>query len=73
MQLELIYVSLIQDYVKKFLWKVMIGFTSGCLASLMNIPFDVAKSRMQGPQPVPGQVKYKTLFGSLRMIYKEEG
>lgn len=53
--------------------KFGIGFAAGTLASCANIPFDVAKSRMQGPQPVPGQVKYKTLFGSMRMIYVEEG
>lgn len=53
--------------------KVAIGFTSGVLGSCVNIPFDVAKSRIQGPQPVPGQVKYKSTVGSIVMVYKEEG
>jgi len=50
-----------------------IGFTSGVLGSLVNIPFDVAKSRIQGPQPVPGQIKYRTTIGSIVTVYKEEG
>ena len=40
----------------------MIGFTAGTLASCCNIPFDVAKSRIQGPQPEPGKVKYRGTF-----------
>lgn len=31
----------------EFLRKVGIGFTSGTIASIANIPFDVAKSRIQ--------------------------
>lgn len=31
----------------EFFRKVAIGFTSGTLASIVNIPFDVAKSRIQ--------------------------
>lgn len=31
----------------EFLRKVAIGFTSGTIASIVNIPFDVAKSRIQ--------------------------
>lgn len=50
-----------------------IGFTSGVLGSLVNIPFDVAKSRIQGPQPVPGEVKYRTTLGSIATVYREEG
>lgn len=67
------YVPVVQNDVGEFARKLGIGFASGTLASCANIPFDVAKSRMQGPQPVPGQIKYKTLFGSLRLIYVEEG
>lgn len=57
------------ELIKKF----AIGFVSGTLASCMNVPFDVAKSRIQGPQPVPGSVKYKKLFPTIHLIYKEEG
>lgn len=59
--------------MKEFFRKVGIGFVSGTLASCINIPFDVAKSRIQGPQPVPGQIKYKSTLGSVTLVYKEEG
>uniref|UniRef100_A0A182IN01 Mitochondrial 2-oxodicarboxylate carrier n=1 Tax=Anopheles atroparvus TaxID=41427 RepID=A0A182IN01_ANOAO len=61
------------DPVQEFLRKVGIGFVSGTLGSIVNIPFDVAKSRIQGPQPVPGQVKYRTTFGSMAIVAREEG
>jgi len=50
-----------------------IGLVSGILGSCVNIPFDVAKSRIQGPQPIPGQVKYKGTLKSIGIIYREEG
>ena len=53
--------------------KFAIGFTAGTLASCLNIPFDVAKSRIQGPQPEPGKVTYKTTLGSIATVYKNEG
>lgn len=62
-----------QDPTKEFLRKVGIGFTAGTLGSIVNIPFDVAKSRIQGPQPVKGEVKYRTTFGSMATVYREEG
>uniref|UniRef100_A0A182RND9 Mitochondrial 2-oxodicarboxylate carrier n=1 Tax=Anopheles funestus TaxID=62324 RepID=A0A182RND9_ANOFN len=62
-----------KDPVQEFLRKVGIGFVSGTLGSIVNIPFDVAKSRIQGPQPVPGQVKYRTTFGSMMIVAREEG
>uniref|UniRef100_A0A915EM02 Mitochondrial 2-oxodicarboxylate carrier n=1 Tax=Ditylenchus dipsaci TaxID=166011 RepID=A0A915EM02_9BILA len=31
--------------------RLFMGFVAGTLASITNIPFDVAKSRIQGPQP----------------------
>lgn len=43
------------------------------MASIINIPFDVAKSRIQGPQPVEGQVKYRGTLQSMALVYKEEG
>ncbi|XP_038073860.1 mitochondrial 2-oxodicarboxylate carrier-like [Patiria miniata] len=57
----------------EFSRKFLIGLIAGTLASALNIPFDVAKSRIQGPQPVPGQIKYKTCFQTIRMVYVEEG
>lgn len=62
-----------EDHVKEFFRKVGIGFVSGTLASCCNIPFDVAKSRIQGPQPVAGQIKYRTTLGSMAIVYREEG
>ncbi|KAF5299607.1 hypothetical protein FQA39_LY11522 [Lamprigera yunnana] len=62
-----------EDPVWEFLRKVGIGFLSGTLGSCVNIPFDVAKSRIQGPQPVPGQIKYRTTLRSVGIVYREEG
>jgi solute carrier family 25 2-oxodicarboxylate transporter 21 len=59
--------------VNEFFRKVGIGFVSGTLASCINIPFDVAKSRIQGPQPVPGQIKYRSTLNSVVIVYREEG
>ncbi|KAL3266282.1 hypothetical protein HHI36_010462 [Cryptolaemus montrouzieri] len=57
----------------EFLRKLGIGFTSGTLASCINIPFDVAKSRIQGPQPEQDRIKYKSTFKTIAIVYKEEG
>ncbi|CAH0400148.1 unnamed protein product [Chilo suppressalis] len=62
-----------KDPLLEFGRKVIIGFTSGVLGSCINIPFDVAKSRIQGPQPIPGVVKYSSTIGAIRLVYKEEG
>jgi len=61
------------DGRKEFFRKVLIGFTSGTLACFVNIPFDVAKSRIQGPQPQPGIIKYKSTLKSVGLVYREEG
>ncbi|KAH8411468.1 hypothetical protein KR215_005048 [Drosophila sulfurigaster] len=62
-----------KDETLEFLRKVIIGFTSGTLACFINIPFDVAKSRIQGPQPVANQIKYHGTFRSIGIVYREEG
>ncbi|XP_045143840.1 mitochondrial 2-oxodicarboxylate carrier [Echinops telfairi] len=62
-----------QDPTLELLRKFGIGLLSGTIASVTNIPFDVAKSRIQGPQPVPGQIKYRTCFKTIATIYQEEG
>ncbi|ETE61548.1 Mitochondrial 2-oxodicarboxylate carrier, partial [Ophiophagus hannah] len=61
------------DPTLEFLRKFGIGLASGTIASIINIPFDVAKSRIQGPQPVPGEIKYRTCFKTMATVYKEEG
>uniref|UniRef100_A0A8B9C723 Mitochondrial 2-oxodicarboxylate carrier n=1 Tax=Anser brachyrhynchus TaxID=132585 RepID=A0A8B9C723_9AVES len=62
-----------EDPNLEFLRKFGIGLVSGTIASIINIPFDVAKSRIQGPQPVPGEIKYRTCFKTMATVYKEEG
>nr|ADP20544.1 mitochondrial 2-oxodicarboxylate carrier [Heterocephalus glaber] len=62
-----------EDPTLEFLRKFGIGLLSGTIASVINIPFDVAKSRIQGPQPVPGEIKYKTCFKTMATVYQEEG
>lgn len=62
-----------QDPTLEFLRKFAIGLTSGTISSCVNIPWDVAKSRIQGPQPVPGQIKYRTCFQTMALVYREEG
>uniref|UniRef100_A0AAQ4RKT1 Mitochondrial 2-oxodicarboxylate carrier n=1 Tax=Gasterosteus aculeatus aculeatus TaxID=481459 RepID=A0AAQ4RKT1_GASAC len=61
------------DPTLEFLRKFAIGLVSGTISSCVNIPFDVAKSRIQGPQPVPGEIKYRTCFQSMALVYREEG
>ncbi|XP_065158059.1 mitochondrial 2-oxodicarboxylate carrier [Atheta coriaria] len=61
------------DPVHEFGRKVLIGFVSGTVASCLNIPFDVAKSRIQGPQPVEGEIKYSGTLRTMEMVYREEG
>ncbi|XP_072221182.1 mitochondrial 2-oxodicarboxylate carrier isoform X2 [Leuresthes tenuis] len=62
-----------QDPMLEFLRKFTIGLLSGTISSCVNIPFDVAKSRIQGPQPVPGEIKYRTCFQTMALVYREEG
>lgn len=53
--------------------RLFIGFVAGSLASTINIPFDVAKSRIQGPQP-PGQPgKYWGTLRTIVVVFREEG
>ncbi|KAK2826534.1 hypothetical protein Q5P01_020748 [Channa striata] len=61
------------DPTLEFLRKFTIGLLSGTISSCANIPFDVAKSRIQGPQPVPGEIKYRTCFQTMALVYREEG
>ncbi|XP_030564431.1 mitochondrial 2-oxodicarboxylate carrier [Drosophila novamexicana] len=62
-----------KDHTWEFIRKVTIGFLAGTLACFVNIPFDVAKSRIQGPQPVANQIKYRGTLSSIATVYKEEG
>ncbi|CAH2041709.1 unnamed protein product, partial [Iphiclides podalirius] len=62
-----------EEPILEFGRKIAIGFTSGVLGSCVNIPFDVAKSRIQGPQPLEGSIKYRTTLGTINTVYREEG
>lgn len=66
-------VPAMQDPTLEFFRKFGIGLASGTLASIINIPFDVAKSRIQGPQPGPGGPKYSSCWKTMRTVYSEEG
>uniref|UniRef100_A0A914HAJ2 Mitochondrial 2-oxodicarboxylate carrier n=1 Tax=Globodera rostochiensis TaxID=31243 RepID=A0A914HAJ2_GLORO len=52
--------------------RLFLGFLAGSVASVANIPFDVAKSRIQGPQPESGRV-YHTTWQTVRLVYRREG
>uniref|UniRef100_A0A0C9RIV6 Mitochondrial 2-oxodicarboxylate carrier n=1 Tax=Fopius arisanus TaxID=64838 RepID=A0A0C9RIV6_9HYME len=54
----------------EFFSKVGLGFVAGTTASCLNIPFDVAKSRIQGPQ---SDIKYKGTLRTMKIIYQREG
>jgi solute carrier family 25 2-oxodicarboxylate transporter 21 len=68
-----------------FLFKLQFAFglVAGTIASCVNIPFDVAKSRIQGPQPQIAsdiftkeairKITYKQTFVTIVQIYKKEG
>ncbi|KAL4238235.1 hypothetical protein ACF0H5_002947 [Mactra antiquata] len=66
-------VPVAEDPSMELLRRFLIGLASGTLSSIINIPFDVAKSRIQGPQPTPGEIKYRTCFATIATVYKEEG
>ena len=53
--------------------QVGLGLTAGTLGGCVNIPFDVAKSRIQGPQPESGKVKYRGTARAILTVYREEG
>nr|CAD2175888.1 unnamed protein product [Meloidogyne enterolobii] len=55
------------------LLKLGLGFISGSIASIANIPFDVAKSRIQGPQPKGKSRTYITTWQTISLIKREEG
>jgi len=61
-----------EDPGLEFLRKVLIGLTAGTLGCCVNIPFDVAKSRIQGPQP-PGVPRYQGTARTVARVYREEG
>lgn len=56
-----------------YLFHIMgIGFAAGTLASIASNPFDVAKTRIQGPQPESGIIKYRSPIATVATVYREE-
>ncbi|KAH8378204.1 hypothetical protein KR093_010018 [Drosophila rubida] len=53
--------------------KTGLAFIFSWLGCFLSLPFDVIKSRIQGPQPVAGEVKYSRTIPTMVAIYKEEG
>ena len=56
------------------MYTLVLGLISGTLASIANIPYDVAKSRIQGPQAVmaDGRLKYRGAHQAMILVAKEE-
>jgi len=54
-------------------YRISAGFVAGGLASVINIPFDVAKSRIQGYLPESSPRVYNTCFQTIALVHKEEG
>ncbi|XP_014480658.1 PREDICTED: mitochondrial 2-oxodicarboxylate carrier isoform X3 [Dinoponera quadriceps] len=64
------YIPVREEPWLEFLTKVAVGFVSGSVASCLNIPFDVAKSRIQGSQ---GDTQYRGTLNTMHIVYKTEG
>lgn len=59
---------------EKLFEKFYTGAFASSVGTLLNTPFDVAKSRMQLQSSTPGQpLKYRYAFQSVALIAKEEG
>ncbi|EDW88610.1 mitochondrial 2-oxodicarboxylate carrier [Drosophila yakuba] len=53
--------------------KVIIAGLASSLACVMSVTLDMAKCRIQGPQPVKGEVKYRWTINTIRTTFREEG
>lgn len=51
----------------------MAGFTAGSIASTVNIPWDVAKSRIQGYHADNTPRKYNKCIQTILLVRQEEG
>ncbi|KAI3409820.1 hypothetical protein GPALN_006195 [Globodera pallida] len=52
--------------------RLLIASLSAIIANLANIPFDVAKSRIQGPQPATGRIYFRT-WQSILLVQRQHG
>ena len=63
----------LQGYSVPVVGKFTLGLTAGLLATSSNMPFDVAKSRIQGPPPPDNPGKYRYTLRTIMTIFHEEG
>ncbi|GMM35072.1 mitochondrial 2-oxodicarboxylate carrier [Saccharomycopsis crataegensis] len=63
-----------EDKTKRMLVDLVSGCIGGITGTVLNIPFDVVKTRVQNQVQVPGaKLKYNWAWPALATIYKEEG
>ncbi|KAH8311598.1 hypothetical protein KR044_007137 [Drosophila immigrans] len=66
-------IPVLKTEIGEFFRKCVCAFICSCIAACNSIPFDVVKSRIQGPQPVKGEIKYSRMLHTFHTIYREEG
>ncbi|EDW52225.1 mitochondrial 2-oxodicarboxylate carrier [Drosophila sechellia] len=62
-----------EDKTYNILRKIIIAGLASSLACVMSVTLDMAKCRIQGPQPVKGKVKYQWTISTIKTTFKEEG
>ncbi|XP_017033717.1 mitochondrial 2-oxodicarboxylate carrier [Drosophila kikkawai] len=63
----------VQHSTSELLLRFAIASFSGAMGCTLSVPLDLAKCRIQAPQPVRGVIKYGWTVQTLRTIYREEG
>jgi solute carrier family 25 2-oxodicarboxylate transporter 21 len=53
--------------------RLFLGFCAGTSASVLNIPFDVAKSRIQSRAPNDPKQRYFNTWQAINLVRREEG
>lgn len=56
-----------------FLRHLAIASLSSLMGCVISLPLDTVKTRIQGPQPVPGKIKYRGTLNTVLIITREEG
>jgi solute carrier family 25 2-oxodicarboxylate transporter 21 len=59
--------------VKNVMARLFLGFLAGSTASIMNIPFDVAKSRIQSKSATDPKQRYFHTWQTIQLVRREEG
>jgi len=63
-----------KDKGQEMMNNLLSGTVGGCIGTIVNTPFDVVKSRIQGATKAPGVIpKYNWTYPALVTIFKEEG